>query len=75
MTAPVDSSNRTPRRLINIAPDRVPEFRNQSRADRELSENLRHLNRFFTAERQRVVEQAEEALQRLGFIRDTQSSG
>ena len=57
-----------PRRILDISPDRIPEFLNQSRADRSLSETIAALHRQFTAETRREMERAEEALRRMGFV-------
>ena len=59
------------KRIINIAPDRIPEFINQSRADRSLSETMSLLNKQFASGTQREMELAEEALSRLGFVLKT----
>ena len=57
-------------RFIDIAPDRVPRFRNQSKSDRHLSETLRALQRQFTRDCRREMEDTEVALRRLGFVSD-----
>lgn len=65
---------RTPRsaakRIISLSPDRIPEFINQSRADRSLSQTMVNLNNQFGSGVKREVELAEEALKRLGFVLD-----
>ena len=58
------------KRIINLSPDRIPEFINQSRTDRSLSEMIVTLNRQFNEGTRREVEMAEEALRRLGFVLD-----
>lgn len=54
--------------IISLSPDRIPQFLNQSRADRSLSEMIVHLNKQFNRGTPREMELAEEALRRLGFV-------
>lgn len=54
--------------IISLSPDRVPEFINQSKADRSLSRMMVELNRQFRDGAPRERELAKEALVRLGFV-------
>ena len=60
----------TAKHIIDLSPDRIPEFINQSRADRCLSEMIVVLNKQFNQGSPREIEQAEQALKRLGFVLD-----
>lgn len=58
------------KRIISLSQDRIPEFINQSRADRNLSHMIVSLNKQFSSGTPRETEQAEDALKRLGFVLD-----
>ena len=60
----------TAKRIIDLSADRIPEFINQSRADRCLSEMIVVLNKQFNQGSPREIELAEQALKRLGFVLD-----
>lgn len=63
-------NNDTAKSIIDLSPDRIPEFINQSRADRRLCEMIVVLNKQFNDGSPREIEQAEQALKRLGFVLD-----
>jgi hypothetical protein len=56
------------RRVIRLCPNRIPEFINQSRSDRNLSKTIVELNRQMLQGPMRERETAKEALVRLGFV-------
>lgn len=70
MTQAQTLKNDIAKRIITLSPDRVPEFLNQSLADRSLSEMIVQLNTQFNSGTRRETELAEEALKRLGFVLD-----
>ena len=56
------------RRVVRLCPNRIPEFINQSQADRKLSRTIVELNRRMLKGPLRERETAKEALMRLGFV-------
>lgn len=63
-----ETGRNSAKHIIDLSPDRVPEFINQSKADRSLSQMMVALNRQFRDGAPREREMAKEALVRLGFV-------
>ncbi|MFK7837833.1 MAG: hypothetical protein AB8B60_16610 [Sulfitobacter sp.] len=72
MPEPRTAPNTSPKPLLDISPDRVPRFANQSSADQDLIATMAQLNRDLLCGEPRAQETAQEALLRAGFIRAEQ---